>query len=290
MLKKRVIASIIVKDGIAVQSIKFQKYLPIGKPEISIEYLNYWGIDEIILLDIDATAKKQGPNFELINRVAKMCFVPLTYGGGLNNIEDIKQAVRLGADKICLNTAAIENPELISQAAKIMGNQCIVISIDVKKTPSGYKIFKNSGQIETDLDPINWAKQLEALNAGEIFLNSIDHDGQKQGYDLELIKQVSIAVSIPVIACGGVGHPEHFWQGLTIGQATAVAAGNYFHFTEQSPITTKAFLMKKDPKQFRIDTYAKYENIDFLNSGRIAKQTDDYLEKMRFEYIKQEII
>jgi cyclase len=290
MEKRRLIACLVIKNGIVVQSIGFRKYLPVGRPEIAVEFLNTWGIDEIILLNIDATAQKRGPNFKMVEAVSKKCFVPLTVGGGISDIEQMRHLIRHGADKITINTAAIKNCGLIKQASDVLGNQCIVVSMDVRKNADGkYEVFANSGRESTGMSPVELAKRAEEYEAGEIFLNSIDRDGSKQGYDVELIRQVSEAVSIPVIACGGVGHPKHFLEGLINGKATAVAAANYFHFTEHSPITTKSFLKGKDV-DVRLDSYATYDGFAFEDMGRVTKRSEEYLDKLRFEYQKEEVI
>ncbi len=289
MEKRRLIGCLVVKGGIVVQSIGFRQYLPVGKPEIAVEFLNNWGIDEIVLLDIDATREGRGPDFTMIERVSKKCFVPLTAGGGIRNLEDMRRLIRHGADKIAINTAAVKSAGLIKQASDVLGDQCIVVSIDARKVNGKYEVFLDSGREPTGLDPAKFAKQTAAMGAGEIFLNAVDRDGAKQGYDIELIKNVAAAVSIPVIACGGAGHPQHFSEALIKGNATAVAAANYFHFTEHSPVVTKAFL-KEQGIDVRLDTYATYEGFSFDDKGRIGKRSESYLDKLRFEYQPKEVI
>ncbi len=291
MINHRLIANLIIKNGIVVQSIGFKRYLPVGRPEIAVEFLNRWGIDEIILLDVDATPQGRGPDFELVKRLAKKCFVPLTIGGGIRDVETMRRLIRNGADKVCLNTIVLNRPEIIQEASDILGDQCLVVSVDVRRRADGScEVFRNSGKISTGLEPKAWAKRVEELGAGEIFLNAIDRDGSKQGYDLELIKSVAQSVSIPVIACGGVGHPRHFMEGLLEAQATAVAAGNFFHFTEHSPIVAKAFLRQYEDIRVRRDTHATYQDFMHDDNGRVAKRTDDYLNKIRFEYQEKEVI
>jgi len=293
-LKKRLVAVLTIKNGIVVQSINFKRYLPIGKPEIAIEFLNKWGIDEIILLDLDATYKKSGPDFELIKYVSKKCFVPLTVGGGINDLQKMRELIKKGADKISINTVAIKNPTIIKEAANILGNQCIVVSIDVKKNESNnYEIYLNSGKNKTGIDPFQFAKQAEELGAGEILINSIDKDGSKEGYDIELIDKISKIVSIPVIACGGVGYPKHIIEGINKTNASAFAAGNYFHFTEHSVITTKAYLKLSEiskKQKFRLDSNSNYEKFSFDENGRVNRKDDQYLDQIRFEYEKEEEI
>jgi len=289
MLKKRIVALLIVKDGRVVQSIGFKKYLPVGDVGISVEFLNRWGIDEIVLLDIDATNKKVAPDFEKIRKISKKSFAPLTVGGGIKNIDDIKKLVRYGADKISINKIALLDPLIIGRASEIFGSQCIVVSIDVKKRSKGYEVVSDNGKICTGLNPVDWAKKIEELGAGEILLNSVDKDGSKSGYDLEIIKRVADAVSIPVIAAGGAGHPKHFFEVFEKTGVLSASAGNFFHFTEHSPIVVKSFL-RHNGVDVRLDTHADYNDINFSNNGRILKRSEDYLDKLRFEYLPEEII
>lgn len=290
MLKKRIVASLIVKDGRVVQSIGFKKYLPVGDVGVAIEFLNNWGIDEIILLDIDATKQKRGPNFKMIMDISRKSFAPLTVGGGIRNIEDIRKLIRYGADKVSINKTSLLSPLIINKAAEIFGSQCIVVSVDIKKKGNKYEVFSDSGKNSTGLDPIKWAKEVERSGAGEIFLNSINKDGSKLGYDLGIIKKVADSVSIPVIACGGAGHPKHFLEAFMKTSILAAAAGNFFHFTEHSPIIVKSFLLK-NKVDVRLDTYADYGDVNFIEeNGRIAKRPDAYLDKLRFEYLPEEII
>jgi imidazole glycerol-phosphate synthase subunit HisF len=290
MLKNRLIGCLTVKNNIVVQSIGFNKYLPVGKPAIAIEFLNLWGIDEIILLDLDATRENREPNYDLIKNISRKCFVPLTVGGGINNLEQIKKLIRNGADKVSINTSAIKNLNLIKQASEVFGNQCIIVSIDVAKDKEGnYKVFMNTTKTITNIDPIKLVKKAEEYGAGEIFLNSVNNDGLKTGYDLNLIKNISESVSIPIIACGGAGHPQHFFEAITIGKASATAAGNFFHFTEHSPIIVKQFLKQKK-SNIRLDTYANYNNFLFDDKGRIDRPSSNYLQSIRFRFFSEEVI
>lgn len=291
MLKKRIVGCIVVKNSIAVQSIDFMRYLPIGSVVITAEFLNKWGIDEIILLDIEASAQMRKTDFSLITAVAEKIFVPLTIGGGLATLEDMRKAIRSGADKISINHAAVNNPQIITDAARVFGTQCIVVSIDTRRNQNGgYDVFIDSGTINTGLDVIKWAKEAENRGAGEILINSIDRDGSKQGYDLELVAKVAGAIEIPVIACGGAGHPRHFLEAFTKGNASAACAANFFNFTEHSPIIVKAYL-QNHRLNIRLDTHANYRGIDFIiNSGRIDKRPEVFLEQLKFEYQPEEII
>lgn len=289
-LKKRIIGCVIVKGGIAVQSIGFKNYLPIGSVAVAVEFLNKWGIDEIAIIDIDVTASDKRPNFELIKHASAKSFSPLTVGGGISSIEDMHQLNHFGAEKVMINNLALQNPEIIKKASKIFGAQFVMVSIDVKKNDQGkYEVYGQGGKESTGLDPVELARKVESLGAGEIFLNSIDQDGSKQGYDLKIIDQVAKAVNIPVIACGGAGHPEHFVKVLKETSASAVAAGNYWQFTEHSPIITKSYL-KQGGIDVRLDTYVTYQDFNFDQDGRASKRSDEELEKLRFEYLPDEII
>lgn len=278
-----------VKGGIVVQSIGFRKYLPVGSPSIAVEYLNKWGIDEISLLDIDATPNNRGPLVAKVNEYSRYCHVPFAVGGGIRNVDDIKQVMHAGADKIIINTAAVRNPKIITDGASLFGNQCIVVSLDAKKLNNGrYEVFVNSGMVATGCEPVDLAKKAEKYGAGEILLNSIDRDGSKLGYDLDLIQQVVDAVNIPVVVCGGVSHPKHFQQAMGL-EVSAVAAANFFHYSEHSVIAVKSYLGDAHAG-VRLDSYATYNNYKFDHMGRAAKLDDSILEKLRFEYIPEEII
>ena len=289
MLHKRLVAVLTVKNGIVVQSLGFQKYLPVGRLDIAVEFLSRWGIDEISILDIDATPERRQIDIGLIEKSIKKNFAPLAVGGGIHEIDDMRRLNHLGAEKVVINAIAVIEPEIIEQAAKIFGSQFVVVSIDVKLNNEGsYTVHTHSGQIDTGKDPISWAKEASELGAGEILITSIDRDGTQTGYDLELIKKVVAAVSVPVIACGGVGHPRHFLEGFEAG-AFACAAGNFFHFNEHSPIIAKRYLQDRG-LDIRIDTYATYAGATLLDSGRLAKQSDQYLENLRFEILPDEKI
>ncbi|KJJ85366.1 imidazole glycerol phosphate synthase subunit HisF [Candidatus Omnitrophus magneticus] len=291
MLKKRITAILPIKSGILVQSIAFNKYLPVGKPEIAVEFLNEWGIDEIIILDITATLEGRTPDYDMIKRISKKCFVPLTSGGGIKTIEEMRLLTHFGADKIAINSSALKNPGIIEKAAKVFGSQCVVVSIDARPVSTdSYEVYSNSGTIATEKTPAEWARQAENLGAGEILINSISHDGQKKGYDINLIKAVSNTVSIPVIALGGAGNPRHFLECAKETTASSLAAGNFFHFTEHSPITLKAYL-KQNNICVRLDTYADYNELNFEeDTGRLKKLNETYFQKLRFEYHTEEII
>lgn len=277
MLKKRLIPCLFLKNGRLVRSEKFSYHQILGNPITQVERINSWSADELIYVDIsderyydlrrdDQKIKSMGSIYEIIEGVSRTCFIPLTFGGNIKNIEDIKEILKRGADKVVVNTAAFKNPEFITQASKIFGRQCIVVGIDVKIHPvksasrseavsrkagqfnrvndgKKYEVYISHGKEPTGINPVSWAKEAEKRGAGEIFLNSIDRDGTGEGYDTKLIKMVVDSVSIPVIACGGVGIFEHFVDGFKEGGASAVSAGNIFNFTENSVIQAKKTLL-----------------------------------------------
>jgi cyclase len=290
MLKKRLIPCLVLRDGLIVQSIGFERYLPIGRPGIVIEFVTNWDVDEIVLLDITASAQRRKPDMAMIEMISRRCFVPLTVGGGISSIDDIQNVLHAGADKIAVNTAAIRNPSFIRESAAVFGSQCIVVSMDVKVNSKGrHEVMTDAGRTFSGLDPVDWARTVEGLGAGEIFLNSVDRDGKKSGYDLDVISRVSGAVSIPVIACGGVGKMADLADGVIQGHAAAVSAGNIFHYTEHSTIVAKAHL-KKAGVDVRLNTSAKYDSFDFDELGRIVKREDASLEDLWFEKGKAKVI
>lgn len=278
MLKKRLIACLLLRNGLIVQSFGFNHYLPIGQPRFPIEFTVKWDVDEIVLLDMSASPVGRGPEARNLEMLSQFCYVPLTVGGGIRSVDDVRRAIRAGADKACINTHALARPQLITEIAEVFGSQCAVVSIDCRREPDGtYGVYTGSGRVATGWTAERWAGQCEKLGAGEIFLNSIDRDGARIGYDLELIKSVSQAVGIPVIACGGVGNYGHFASGIHAG-ASAVAAANIFHHTEHSTIFAKAHMLKAGI-DVRMDSEAKYASRDFDEDGRLmmleAKQLAD---------------
>ena len=288
MLKKRIAANIVVRNGIVVQSIGFSKYLPVGKPNIAIEFLNQWGIDEIILLDISATRNSRGPNFQMIKAGAKKCFVPLTVGGGVNNIDQIAELMHCGADKISLNRAILTNPSFVTEAAKVFGNQCIIASIDVLNTEAGYRVYDYVNQKALNVKPAVFAAQVEALGVGEILLNSVDKDGFYSGFDIELIDEVCSALTIPLTCQGGAKNAIDFINVLDRTAASCASAANFFHFTEHSVNITKAIVNKEIP--IRLESFADYSDNKFDQDLRLQKKSDKELEEMLFEKITKEII
>ena len=232
MLKKRIIVCLDVKDGRTTKGVKFLNNVDIGDPvDMAAEYYRQ-GVDELVFYDIMASARGRGPILDLISRVASQVFIPFCVGGGIGTLDDIRSTILAGAEKVSLNSQAVKNPDLISQGAKVFGNQCIVLGMDAakdEKMPSGYRVYINGGRVATELDAVEWAKKAVSLGAGEIVLNSIDADGTRDGYELTVTKKISEAVDVPVIASGGGGKPEHLVNVLTEGKADAALIASMVH-------------------------------------------------------------
>jgi|SRR3989304_1887977 len=227
MLKTRVMPCLLLRNRGLVKTVKFKNPAYVGDPINTIRIFNEKEVDELILLDITATIENKEVNYQVISEVASECFMPLTYGGGIRSIESAKKIFSIGIEKIAINSSALENPGFIKELADVFGSQSVVVSIDVKKTLLGkYLVFAKGGRESTKNDPVEWAKNAEHLGAGELLLTSIDRDGTFEGYDIELIKRVSSAVNIPVIACGGAGKIDDFAIAVHDGRASAVAAGS----------------------------------------------------------------
>ena len=235
MLKKRIVVCLDVKEGRTTKGVKFQGNVDIGDPvEMAAEYYHQ-GVDELVFYDIMASADGRGPILDLISRVASQVFIPFCVGGGIGSLEDIRSTILAGAEKVSLNSQAVKNPDLIRQGARVFGNQCIVLGMDALKDssmPSGYRVYINGGRTATELDAREWALQAVELGAGEIVLNSIDADGTKAGYEIELTRMISQAVPVPVVASGGGGIPEHLTQVLKEGQADAALIASMVHSGE----------------------------------------------------------
>jgi len=241
MLKTRIIPCILLKNSIVVKSKRFSEWRNIGSCINIARVYNAREVDELVILDIAATNEKRSFHTGLVRDVADECFIPLTIGGGVRSVEDIRRMLQVGADKVAINTEAIRRPEFISEGAKIFGNQCMVVSIDAKRnSQGGYSVYSNSGTIEhPELTPVEWAQKAESLGAGEILLNSMDQDGMMNGFDLELVREVSDAVNIPVIACGGAGKPQDFVDVIKQGRASAASAASIFLYTQYTPNEVK---------------------------------------------------
>ncbi len=242
-LKIRVMPTLLYKDLGLVKGKGFDSWRRTGSIMQTVKVYNMREVDELVFVDITATASGREPDFECVDEIADECFMPLTVGGGIRTVEDVRRLLMVGADKIAINSAAVENPQLIRDIAERFGSQCIVVSIDFKRHDDGsYEVFTRSGSQPTGLEPVDWAKMADSYGAGEIILTSIDRDGTMTGYDVELTRQVSEAVSIPVIASGGAGEYEHMAEVLKEGKADAVAAAAIFHFTERTPLEAKHYL------------------------------------------------
>lgn len=242
MLKTRIIPCLDVKNGRVVKGVNFENLIDAGDPVSQANFYYKEGADELCFLDISATNENRSTMFEMVEKVANSCFIPFTVGGGVKSIEDFLNLLSCGADKVSLNSSAINNPQLIQESAKKFGSQCVVVAIDAKKTNKGnYEIFTHGGKKETGIDAIKWAQYVSELGAGEILLTSMDKDGTKSGYDLELLKAITNKVSVPVIASGGVGNLQHLVDGINSG-ASAVLAASIFHFKQYSISEAKEFL------------------------------------------------
>ena len=246
MLKIRVLPTLLYKDIELVKGAGFDSWRRVGSVMQAVKVYNMRDVDELVFLDIQATRNGSSPDFGLVDEIADECFMPLTVGGGIRTLEDVRRLLQLGADKIAINTAAVEHPELIRHVADRFGSQCLVVSIDARRgSRDGYEVFTRSGTKRIEMDPVTLARKVEKAGAGEILLTSIERDGTLQGYDLELTRLVSEAVSIPVIASGGAGCREHFAEVLREGRAAAVAAASCYHFTELTPLEVKQYLREQ---------------------------------------------
>lgn len=247
MHTKRIIPCLDVKNGRVVKGVNFVNFKDAGDPaEVGAAY-DRSGADELVFLDITASSDARNTAVEMVRKVAEKVFIPFTVGGGIRTVEDFKAILREGADKVSVNSAAIMNPNLISQAADKFGSQCVVVAIDAKRRAdgTGFTIYKNGGRVDMGIDAVEWAMKAEKLGAGEILLTSMDGDGTKAGYDLELTRAVAENVSIPVIASGGAGTMEHFYEAFTEGKAEAALAASLFHFKEMEIHDLKKYLREK---------------------------------------------
>lgn len=250
MLAKRIIPCLDVDRGRVVKGIRFVSLIEAGSPvELAVRY-DAEGADELTFLDITASSDKRDIVAELVRRVADQVFIPFTVGGGLRTLEDIRAVLRSGADKVSLNTAAIEQPELIHEGAETFGSQCMVVAVDARRrnaddASKGWEVYTHGGRIPTGLDAVEWIARAEKLGAGEILLTSMDRDGTKDGYDIELTRAISESVHIPVIASGGAGKLEHFYEALTAGGASAVLAASIFHFGQYKISDVKNYLRQR---------------------------------------------
>ena len=245
MLAKRIIPCLDVDKGRVVKGVKFLNLRDAGDPvEVALEYEKQLA-DELVFLDITASAEGRNIMIDVVKRVAENVFMPFTVGGGVRNIEDIRRLLEAGADKVSINTSAVKNPGLITEGAKMFGSQCIVVAIDAKRKGSSWEVYINGGRTPTGIDAVEWSRRVEELGAGEILLTSMDRDGTKKGYDIELTRKIAESVNIPVIASGGAGKKEHFLEVFKEGKADAGLAASLFHFRELSIMELKTYLQSE---------------------------------------------
>lgn len=248
MHTKRIIPCLDVKNNRVVKGVNFVNFRDAGDPVEVAKAYNKAGADELVFLDITASSDNRHTVVDMVRRVAEQVFIPFTVGGGIRTVDNFKELLREGADKISVNSAAIMNPRLISDAADKFGSQCVVVAIDAKRREdgSGWNIYKNGGRVDMGIDAVEWAMKADKLGAGEILLTSMDCDGTKSGYDIELTRIISENVSIPVIASGGAGNEEHFYDALTEGKADAALAASLFHYKELEIMNLKKYLKEKN--------------------------------------------
>ncbi len=245
MLKVRVLPTLLFKDIGLVKGVGFDSWRRVGAAMQTVKVYNMREVDELVFFDITATPQRRHPDFEQIEDLARECFMPMTVGGGVRTIEDVAGLLSVGADKVAINTAAVETSELIGLSAERFGVQCIVVAIDARRTEKGWEVFTHCGREATGLDPVEHARRAESLGAGEIIMTSIDRDGTMEGYDVELVRAVTEAVRIPVVASGGAGSYAHMAEVLDSAGAAAVAAASIYHFTEQTPREAKLYLHER---------------------------------------------
>ena len=245
MLAKRIIPCLDVKDGRVVKGTQFVELKDAGDPVENARAYDQQGADEIAFLDITASYEKRDILLDIVRRTAEEIFIPLTVGGGVRRVEDIRKLLKAGADKVSINTAAVKDPKFVERASQRFGSQCTVIAIDAKRTGDHWEVYTHGGRVPTGIDALLWAKQMEERGAGEILLTSMDRDGTKDGYDIELTRAISEEVSIPVIASGGVGTLDHLYEGLVLGKASAVLAASIFHYREYSIAQVKSYLKER---------------------------------------------
>ncbi len=246
MLAKRIIPCLDVMEGRVVKGVNFVNLRDAGDPVDNARFYDEEMADELVFLDITASYEKREIMVDVVRRTAEEVFMPLTVGGGIRNLEDIRKMLKAGADKVSLNTAAVKNPEVIKEGAKAFGSQCIVVAIDAKRRENGgWEVYIHGGRTPTGIDAVEWAKRVEDLGAGEILLTSMDRDGTKIGYDIELTRTISEATTIPLIASGGVGNLQHLYEGIVDGKADAVLAASIFHYREYSIKEAKEYLKER---------------------------------------------
>lgn len=242
MLKQRIIPTLLLKNGRMVKGVQFNNYRDTGDAVSAARIYNAQYVDELAFIDINATNESRPTNKQIIIEVSKECFMPLTIGGGINSVDAIRELLLVGADKVIINTAAYENEKLISQGADMFGSQCIVVGIDVRKENNEYVLYKNSGRIPVEVSLVDHIKKMEAMGAGEFFINNITRDGMMNGYDLELINYVNNNTRLPVIACGGAGNFKHLAEAYLNTNVSGLAMASIYHFGDNNPIRARAYL------------------------------------------------
>jgi cyclase len=267
MIKSRLISCIVTRNELVVQSFGFNRYLPIGNVKTAVEFFVNWDVDEIFIIDISASAELRPPNIALIEWAASECYVPMTVGGGIKTTGHIRDLLRAGADKVSLNSIVREDMGFISKAANIFGNQCITVSVDVKKVDGTYRVFDHIHCDVLPVDLFGHLRDIQNAGAGEILINSVDRDGSREGYDLELLSKVSGSLKVPVIALGGVGRFEHLSEAVLRGGCQAAAAANIFQHMEHSTIAAKA-QMKRDGLNVRLCSEVQYADFSLDILGR----------------------
>ena len=246
MLKKRIIPCLDVDRGRVVKGVNFVDLIDAGDPVEQAKHYSENGADEICFLDISASIEQRDTMVNVVRKTANEVFIPLTVGGGISSVENIQSLLKAGADKVSINSAAINEPDIVKKSSEYFGNQCIVIAVDAKKINNDWYVFSHGGTKKTDLLALNWIEHVQKLGAGEILLTSMDKDGTKSGFDIELLKKVSEFLEIPLIASGGVGNLNHFYEGVAKGNANALLAASVFHFNEISIKEVKEYLLKKN--------------------------------------------
>jgi len=288
MLKNRLIACLPIYNDFVIQSIGFEKMLPVGDPKLIIEYLCQWGYDEIILLDVTASKNMHKPNLELIKKVSNAASIPLCYGGGIRNLEDAKNLVANGVDKISINYSTQHKPNLFFEIANALGSQCVIASLDFKKVNGKYFRFMHT---TSEILPVNIERLVtdyQNLGVGEFLVTSVDRYGMKNGYDTELLAEFLNYSSVPVIALGGGYNADHFENLLLNTGIKAFAVENSLLFKEHSGAMIKSMLV--DPNSFRIDTLAEYLNYSFDSNGRIKKRSEQYLESLFYQKTEERVL
>lgn len=246
MLAKRIIACLDVSDGRVVKGKQFQDISDVASPEVLAEFYNRSGIDELVFYDITASNENRKTSLEFVEKVAQVVNIPFCVGGGVNSVEDFKYILRKGADKVSINSSAVKNPQLIREASEAFGAQCVVVSIDTKKQGSLWKVYINGGRLDTGLDALEWVKEAQELGAGEFVINSIDEDGMKNGYDIELLEKIEKISKVPVIASGGAGEARHFLEAFKTADVDGALAASIFHYGQLEISKLKTYLKRNE--------------------------------------------